>query len=161
MAGDKAPPPHASPCAPCRDGRVKRPSTKIGWPSRCHRREGAVVRGPRLQKRRATVSASRVAQVVRVPRVVFSTVSGVTRAAVVGDVGVGVARLGRAGEVSSSAIGRLSLLGGGLCSLGGLCPPILPPHFWGANNVGTSRTQYQYKAPAAGSAFEDSQVAHC
>ena len=32
------------------------------------------MRGPRLQKRRATVSASRVAQVARVPRVVFSTV---------------------------------------------------------------------------------------
>ena len=74
MAGGKAPPPRASPRAPCRDGRVKRPSTKISWPSRCRRREGAVVRGPRLRKRRATVSASRVAQVVRVPRVVFSTV---------------------------------------------------------------------------------------
>ena len=74
MPGDRAPPPRASPHAPCRDGRVERPSTKIGWPSRCRRRERAVVRGPRLRNRRATVSASRVAQVVRVPRVVFSTV---------------------------------------------------------------------------------------
>ena len=55
------------------------------------------MRGPRLQKRRATVSVSRVAQVVRVPRVVFSTVVvvGVIRAAEVGDVGVGMARLWR------------------------------------------------------------------
>ena len=55
------------------------------------------MRGPRLRKRRATVSASRVAQVVRVPRVVFSTVVvvGVIRAAEVGDVGVGMARLWR------------------------------------------------------------------
>ena len=74
MAGGRAPPPCASPRAPCRDRRVERPSTKIGWPSRCRRRERAVVLGPRLRKRRAMVSASRVAQVVRVPRVVFSTV---------------------------------------------------------------------------------------
>ena len=32
------------------------------------------MRGPRLRKRRATVSASHVAQVVQVPRIVFSTV---------------------------------------------------------------------------------------
>ena len=119
MAGDRAPPPRASPRAPCRDGRVKRPSTKIGWPSRCRRRERAVVLGPRLRKRRAMVSASRVAQVVRVPRVVFSTV------VVVGchPRRFGGRRRGRSGapqEVSSSAMGWFGIGVGGL-----VCPNTL------------------------------------
>ena len=73
MAGGRALPPCASPRAPCR--RTRREAIdedRLAVASR--RRARAVVQGARLRKRRTTVFASRVAQVVRVPRVVFSTV---------------------------------------------------------------------------------------
>ena len=47
--GGRAPAPCARPRAPCRDGRVERPSRKIGWPSRRRRRACAVVRGAELR----------------------------------------------------------------------------------------------------------------
>ena len=72
--GGRTPAPCASPRAPCRDGRVERLSTTIGWPSRRRRRARAVARGPELQKRRATMSASRVAPSYGVPVVVFLVV---------------------------------------------------------------------------------------
>ena len=96
MAGGRVLPPYASPRAPCqRTRREAIDEDRLAVASR--RRARAVVQGARLRKRRTTVFASRVAQVVRVPRVVFSTVVvvGVIRAAEVGDVGVGMARLWR------------------------------------------------------------------
>ena len=73
-AGGRAPAPCATPGAPCRDGRVKRRATKIDWPSWCLRRARAVARGQRLRKRRATVSATRVARSYGLPEVVSSAV---------------------------------------------------------------------------------------
>ena len=73
MAGGRVLPPYASPRAPCqRTRREAIDEDRLAVASR--RRARAVVQGARLRKRRTTVFASRVAQVVRVPRVVFSTV---------------------------------------------------------------------------------------
>ena len=72
--GGRARSPCASPRAPCRDERVERLAPKIGWPSWCLRRVRVVTRGQRLRKRRATVSATRVARSYGLPEVVSSAV---------------------------------------------------------------------------------------
>ena len=120
MAGDRAPPPRASPRAPCRDGRVKRPSTKIGWPSDAI--AGSTlsfsVRDCENDARWCPRRASRRSYGCRGSCSRPWWWSGVTRAALVGDVGVGVARLRR--QVSSSAMGLFGIGVGGL-----VCPNTL------------------------------------
>ena len=114
--GGRAPPPCASPRAPCRDGRVERLSTKISWPSRAvaGRALSCGVRDCENDARRCPRRASRgrTGCPRSCPRPWWWR--GVTRAAVVEGVGGRAAPVWTHMAIASSATGACFGLVSGL-----------------------------------------------
>ena len=110
--GSRAPAPCACPRAPCRDGRVERLSTKIGWPSRAvaGRALSCGVRDCENDARRCPRRASRgrTGCPRSCPRPWWWC--GVTRAAV--EEGVGGRARGSEDETSSPIVGGFGLVSG-------------------------------------------------